>query len=451
MRTVTRLILAALLLVMLAPALAAGQAMPSPADGARVAHPPAVLRVLFSVPIEGALADARVIGPHGAISTAARVPRDDPQALVIVVPRDGEGTYRAAWTVLTADGHAASGTTAFAVSTVAPAASPVTPRGDAGPSPIGIVARLLVLIGAFGTAGMAITRCWVVGAAWSAGGIARAAEAAAVMSAPARRWWRTWWVLIACWSVGLMVAVIAQAADLGVGAGDIGTLLTHSRWGHAWLALVSLVAIAALAALLLRRGERPANPGRWAMGMLALPGLAAALAMAWAGHASSGTDATLGIAIDAVHGWATALWLGGLLAVMVLAMPALAALSTDDRVRMGAVVVVRFSALAVGAVVVLVVTGIYRSLAELPSLSSLWTTSYGVTLLVKLLVFVVMLGVGAWNRFVIHPRLERAALGLDPGGDAALTRLRISVRAEVLLAVLVMVAVAVLVAIPPPV
>lgn len=458
-RTVARLLLAALLAVVLVPALAAGQGAASPPDGTRVTHVPSVIRVSFPVPIEAALADARVIGPHGASSTSARVPADDPQALLIAVPSDGMGTYRAAWTVLTDDGHASSGSTAFAVSAFAPAAPTVVPRGGDGPGPLGIMARLLMLIGVLGTAGMAVTRCWVVGAAWSAGGVARPERddadhlrqhAASVMGAPVRTWWRTWWALVACWSVGIMLALIGQATDLGVGVGEVGTLLTDSRWGHAWLVLLVLVAVATLAALLLRRGERPAHPGRAAMGMLAVPGLAAALAMAWAGHASSGTDATLGIAIDTVHGWATALWLGGLLALAVLAVPALAALPADDRVRLGAAVVVRFSALAVGAVVVLVVTGVYRALAELPSLDALWTTSYGVALLVKLLIFVVMLGVGAWNRFVIHPRLERAALGLDPGGDVALARLRVSVRAEVVLAVLVLVAVAVLVGIPPP-
>jgi len=101
--------------------------------------------------------------------------------------------------------------------------------------------------------------------------------------------------------------------------------------------------------------------------------------------------------------------------------------------------------------VVLVVTGVYRALAELPSFDALWTTSYGVVLVVKLAIFVLMLGLAAWNRFSLHPRLERDALGISPGGASALAALRTSIRAEVVLAALVMVAVAVLVSIPPPV
>ena len=113
-------------------------------------------------------------------------------------------------------------------------------------------------------------------------------------------------------------------------------------------------------------------------------------------------------------------------------MPLLAAMAQPMRVRFGAAVIVRFSAVAVVAVVVLVVTGIYRALAELPSFDALWTTDYGLALLAKLVVFAVMLALAAWNRLVLHPRVERAALGLagpaDGDGESAL---RASVRAEV--------------------
>ena len=177
----------------------------------------------------------------------------------------------------------------------------------------------------------------------------------------------------------------------------------------------------------------------------------AVVVLAASGHAGTGSDAGLGTAFDALHAWATAAWLGGLVMLAVLAVPLLRALRDDDRVRMGAAIIVRFSTLAVAAVVVLVVTGVYRALAELPSFDALWTTSYGVTLLVKLAIFAAMLVLAAWNRFTLHPRLERDALGIAPGGAPALAALRASIRAEVVLAALVIAAVAVLVSIPPPV
>jgi len=120
-------------------------------------------------------------------------------------------------------------------------------------------------------------------------------------------------------------------------------------------------------------------------------------------------------------------------------------------VRMGAGIVVRFSAVAITAVVLLVVTGVYRALAEVPALSDLWTTAYGVALLAKLAVFALMLALAAWNRMVLHPRLERAALGsTSPGARNGLAALAASIRAEIALGAVVMALVAVLVGLMPP-
>jgi putative copper export protein len=101
-------------------------------------------------------------------------------------------------------------------------------------------------------------------------------------------------------------------------------------------------------------------------------------------------------------------------------------------------------------VAVLVVTGVYRALGELSGPGDLVSTTYGRVLLVKLVLFGVMLAVGAYNRLVLHPRLERAALGLAAGDRGAGAALRVSLRAELALAAAVLLSVAVLVAFPPP-
>jgi putative copper export protein len=174
------------------------------------------------------------------------------------------------------------------------------------------------------------------------------------------------------------------------------------------------------------------------------------VAISWAGHASSGGDRTANIAIDALHNAATAAWLGGLLGLAVLAIPAVRSLPGEDRVRLAAGVVVRFSALALVAVSLLVVTGVYRALAELPSAGEIADSSYGRALLVKLGLFAVLLVGGAYNRLVLHPRLERAALGLDLDDRGAADALRASVRAELAVAGVLLVSVAVLISLPPP-
>ena len=111
--------------------------------------------------------------------------------------------------------------------------------------------------------------------------------------------------------------------------------------------------------------------------------LLALAAISWGGHASAGGDATANIVIDLLHSVATAAWIGGLLGLAVLVTPAVARLADGDRVRLAAAVVVRFSALALTAVAVLVVTGVYRALAEV-GIGDLLDTGYGRALLVKL-------------------------------------------------------------------
>lgn len=430
------------------------------ASAAPHASAPPVLRIAVGTPLESALAWGAANGPHGASSAGVRVAPGDPEAILVTIPPDGDGTYRAGWSVLALDGHPIAGTTSLVVGSAHPVAPAVTPRGADGVGPLGVLARLLVLCGVLGTMGLALTRRFVLGVAWQSGGIWAPGEhdAAGVMqrtahvaAGPVRVWWRTWWALAVTWGVGLVLALVAQVSSLGISGRQVGALLRDTRWGIAWLVLAVLVLISAAAATLAHRGELAMAPSTARAALMSAPGALAAVVLAWSGHAGTGTDAVLGAAFDALHGWATAAWLGGLVMLAVLAVPIIRRLDDHDAVHLGASVIVRFSAMAVAAVVVLVVTGVYRALAELPSLSALWTTSYGVVLLVKLGVFAGMLALAAWNRFSLHPRVERAALGLGDDATGAMSALRASVRAEIVLAAAVLVTVAVLVSVPPPV
>ncbi len=448
--------LMAVLAVVLACAAGASAARVEPADGARVQAAPAALRVVVDAPVEPALARAEVRGPDGAVARRAVVTGADPQAILVPIPADGPGTYRVAWWGLTTDGHPVAGRTGFSVRSSTPVAGDVQPAGADDTSPLAIVARFLVLIGVFGTAGMALAREWSIAGAWDAGGTGppgsdHAAQVRAAADAHAARplglWWATWWALLGAWIAGLVLALPVQAWSTG---GQWSALLRDSRWGTAWIGLLVLGVLGGLAAAVARRAPRSLAPSPARMYALAVPGLLGAVLLSWSGHAASGSDATLGVAIDVLHGWATAAWLGGLVMLLVLCVPLLAAMGAGDRVRFGAAAVVRFSSLAVAAVVLLVITGVYRALAELPSLESLWTTDYGVVLLAKLAVFAVMLVIAAWNRAVLHPRLERRALGLGAGDATGTAQLRRSVRAEVALGTVVMALVAVMVGLMPP-
>ena len=188
----------------------------------------------------------------------------------------------------------------------------------------------------------------------------------------------------------------------------------ESRWGASWrtqagVALLALVATAAW--------SRWPNAG-WPVAGLTAAGGWATLPMT--GHAMS--FASYGPWMtQAVHGLAAGLWIGSLWAV-VCVVPVVAGGGDGD--RRVAILVRRFSPLAVGAVVVVGLTGVLTAVFHVDTIDQLWTTPYGQTLLLKSGLFLLIAAVGFWNWRWMTPRLGdslgTAALRRTAGGEVAL-------------------------------
>jgi copper transport protein len=421
-----------------APATALGHAEPE-----TVERTPAGVRLVLSAPVEEAFLRLEVRGPDGRVvaGPARRDPRDA-RAIVAPLPAVGSAGLATTWRVLSRDGHPGGYV-----------------RGDDGAFPV--LARLLAIAGPVAVLGLVVLAVGVAAPALRSGGIAPPgrppAEAQAwrarardALRAAGPRWWRALWAAAAAWALGLVLLPAALLWCLREGPDELGTLLTDTRWGAAWWVQAGGLVVLVAAALAYRRAAPGGLPGCLPWGAALGAGPAAALvALSWSGHASTGGDRALNVGIDALHNLATAAWLGGLAGLLALLPAALRRLADPDRVRLAAGVVVRFSSLAVAAVGILVLTGVYRALAEV-SLDELTDTGYGQALLVKLGILAALLCIGAYNRFRLHPRMERAALGLDPDDRGAAARLRVSVSAELVLALALMSAVAALVSLPPP-
>jgi len=439
----------------------AGLRAAEPPPGTESAGAPRSVRVVLSSPAEEAFLRLRVTDAGGRVVSgpAGRDPRDH-RALIAPVARGATGPLTVEWRVLSRDGHPTGGRFGLGAGASAPAVDGGgVVRDDHGPLPV--AARLLAMAGPLAALGLLALAVGVVGPALRAGGIrvpgegaARAdafrAAADAALGGRAGAWWTALWAAVAAQLLGLALTPVALLWGLREGAGELGTLLGDTAFGAAWRTQVIGAGLLLAGALVVwravTRGRLPLLP---AFALLGLGPVASLWAISDAGHAATGGDAAANVVIDLVHQLATAAWLGGLVGLAVLAIPAALSLADPDRVRLAAAVVVRFSALALTAVALLVVTGVYRALAEV-SVDDLLDTGYGRALLVKLALFAVLLAGGAYNRMVVHPRLERAALGLDPDDRGAAAALRVSVRAELAVAALLMVSVAVLVSLPPP-
>ncbi|MDX6518999.1 MAG: copper transport protein [Gaiellaceae bacterium] len=138
-------------------------------------------------------------------------------------------------------------------------------------------------------------------------------------------------------------------------------------------------------------------------------------------------------------------WVGGLIGLLVLWR------STGELLRVAALsfVVPRFSRIAFASVMLLIASGVVRSLQYLPTLASLWQTSYGKTLLVKIALLLAAMLLAAVNLARTKPRLEAAATQPTRAAGAAIL-LRRLVAGEAVLVFAAVFAAGVLSSIAPP-
>jgi putative copper export protein len=144
-----------------------------------------------------------------------------------------------------------------------------------------------------------------------------------------------------------------------------------------------------------------------------------------------------------LHVLAGGLWIGTLF-VMIVAGISVVMRNEVARDHRGAVVsdmVYSFSPLALTASVVLVVFGVIIAWEHLHVLSNLWSTPYGITLIVKLCFVAMVFALGAWNWQRQKPTL---------GTETAAAAIRRSAISEVLVAAIVLAATSVLLSIPAP-
>jgi putative copper export protein len=120
--------------------------------------------------------------------------------------------------------------------------------------------------------------------------------------------------------------------------------------------------------------------------------------------------------VNPLHEVAASLWLGTLLVLVVAGLGSVLgrAAPSNERGRLVAGMVSRFSPLALSAAALLGVTGVTTAWRHLKHLNALWTTPYGYALDAKLCVVAIVVALGAWNWRRMAPQLgsEESALSI---------------------------------------
>ncbi len=226
-----------------------------------------------------------------------------------------------------------------------------------------------------------------------------------------------------------LLSILGQASILsgsfseGLKPETLSAVATGMDLGKAATIRAAAAGLAVLLILVLK-------PSRTTWIVAATLGAIATASLAWMGHgaATEGVGASLHLVSDILHAWAAAVWIGALVAFLLLLRtptPPPAATGALHRALHG------FSGVGTAVVAVLLATGAINGwfLVGLDHLNGLWTTAYGRLLSLKLVLFVVMLGLAAANRFQLTPALGRG-LGTQDSEGAALAHLRRSVILE---------------------
>jgi copper transport protein len=192
---------------------------------------------------------------------------------------------------------------------------------------------------------------------------------------------------------GLLNVINTQIIPIRVGThfGQAWTLMTF-----AWLGVLALLVGAWVAPR--KRELLLASAGIASLGI--------AFGISWASHPAS--RGTLALTADYVHLLAGALWVGGVLALAILA-GAVRPLARAARETLIRECLLRFSSLALPTVLVLALAGTYMAARELPAPATLLTSGYGITLLAKTTVFMGAIALGAYHQRSVVPRIAAGA------------------------------------------
>ena len=402
------LLATALLLATSSPAMAHATLLSTtPTGDETLERAPDRVELEFDEPVEVVDGAVRVFGPDGERVDSGRV---DVDGATLSAPIDGgqRGTYTVAWRALSGDSHNLSGSFVFHVGERT-GATAIDDSDDPVVAVGGAFGRFLAFAGTMALFGAALI--------WLLSGRDLLAEDRLRLLAAGGAVAGT----LGCGLVLLARAAESAGKPLFGAVSLVPDLVVDTRTGRLSAARGGLLALAALGASSRSMWRR----APWLFLILATGAMALT---ALAGHAWTAERQLVALSADLGHQVAAAIWIGGLLAVIV-ALRVTASRSELAR---------RFSAAALVGAVVVAVTGTISGIINVGSWDALTTTGYGQLVLAKIAGFIILVTFGWLNRRYLLPIVERAAKPL----------LR-SMRWELLVAVAVLVVTTMLVDEPP--
>ena len=437
-------VLALAVLLMQAPAAVeahANYAESDPAANSVVDEPPERVTIRFTEPHEPSLSEIQVFDTQGirVDEGDSEVDPSDPLVMSVSVKNLADGTYTVAWkNVSTVDGHRVRG--AFVFSVGEPIASDAAAAIADQPlfqSPSDPVIRWLVLLGALTLVGAVAFHLLVSRPVL--GGQDAVVLVPNLTGSLSRLVIVATGVLLAASVAQLVVqaSVVFESSLVAALGGPVWELLIETDWGRLWLWRVVLGAASAATVIAgWRRGDN------LALAMLgSVLGAASLLTISLTSHAAATVNVrTEAIINDFIHLVAVAVWVGGLVALIIGVRVIMKTCDGVERREMLSVLVRRFSLVAGLSVAAIILTGLYSAWAQVVTVPAL-QVPYGRALGIKVAVVAGLLLVAAANLVWVRPRLRA-------GGNAS-TWLKRLVGVEIVLAAIVLLSVGFLTSLEP--
>jgi len=212
------------------------------------------------------------------------------------------------------------------------------------------------------------------------------------------------WMIVICsgfaWFWLVAVSIDGGTSWFAPSPETLWLFVFHTQFGQLWLFRFGCCLVLGV---MFFRGSRDSIKASLAAVVLA--------SLAVAGHAGASASKAGFLALigDFGHLVTAALWPGGLVPLSVF-LRAERQVAGNGNWTLVARVTRRFSALSLAAVAFLAATGILNAYFVVGSFHGLCATNYGRLLLVKIGLFLLMIGFGAWNLIVLKPEIIRLGL-----------------------------------------
>lgn len=394
---------------------------------------PQQVNVFFSEPLELAYSKISVLGPDGSrvdLNDPNHVEGDTASIGIKLKPDLSDGIYTVNTRVLSqVDGHVVDNSFTFGIGTgvvsdgSSEAAIAVAAYASAKQSifsPLDSVSRFPGFVGQIMVVGAAFASMWI----WKPVGKVPWLSSALVQQ---RITIDKRMMLLAIIGTTLILASgIAMIFSQSIAIDSGITEAIATKFGNVWIVRMLQASVLMLITLAIYRkvAKKKIPTSRRELLALLITGLAVILTSSLIAHAAA-TEQLAAIIIDFFHHTAASIWIGGLIFLGFAAVPELLKIP-DVRVKAAAISIFtpRFSIITVTIIGVVMITGPLLLWMLESDLSLTIASSYGKILAAKLSLAAVMIGLGAYNQFVVQRKsaeilvsISNTRGGRGGGGD----------------------------------